>query len=180
MPTAAEIIARDLRARQAEIDARRRDLASPPASIEALSLVRDDYSPLYDAAGAGSAPFPLDREQPASYRKRLLNGVLGLAPSHRGIDVYAVPEAALGPIEREIRAEAARTIADKTVGDLDRGGTGLRRVDSVDESGRTITEWHRPVWFGASMMPPAQYVRRINTGHPPVVRWAGSRAGRRG
>ncbi len=177
MANAADIIARDLLARQAQIDARR----EPPSSIEALDRVRADYNDVYQKAGAGGAPFPLRDESANAYRARLLNGIKGLAPSYRSVDPYSLSGNAFDAVAGEIRAEAERTLADKRVGDLDRGGAGLRRVDSVDPySGQKSTTWHGPVWFGASLMPPVQYVRSWQTKFPPVLRWVGPRLNQRG
>ena len=176
MATYAEIVARDLLAKQAEIDARR----EPPSSIERLDAVRSDFNDVYQKAGADGAPFPLRDEGANAYRRRLLNGIKGLAPSYRSVDPYSLSGNAFDAVAGEIKAEAARTLADRSVGDLDRGGTGLRRVDSVDEySGLRKTEWHGPVWFGSQLMPPLQVVKRVNTGHPPVVRWVGPRLNQR-
>ena len=176
MANAADIIARDLLAKQAEIDARR----EPASSIERLDAVRSDYNDVYAKAGADGAPFPLRGESSNSYRRRLLAGIQGLAPGYRSIDPYSLAPDALPAIEGEIKSEVSRTLDDKSVGDLDRGGAGLRRVDSIDPySGQRKTEFFGPVWFGSQLMPPVQYVRSWQTKHPPVLRWVGPRLNQR-
>ena len=145
-----------------------------------MDRVRAGYADLYEKAGAGGAPFPLRDESANAYRARLLNGIKGLSPSYRSVDPYQLSGNAFDAVAGEIKAEAARTLADKNVGDLDRGGSGLRRVDSVDPySGLRKTEFFGPIWFGSQLMPPVQYVRRFNTKFPPVLRWIGPRLNQR-
>ena len=176
MATAAEIIARQISARQAEIEARR----EPASSIERLDAVRSDFNDVYRKAGADGAPFPLRDESAHAFRARLLNGIKGLAPSYRSVDPYQLSGNAFDAVAGEIRDEVSRTLDDKRVGDLDRGGAGLRRVNWIDPySGQRKTEFFGPVWFGSQLMPPVQYVRSWQTKHPPVLRWVGPRLNQR-
>ena len=62
MATISQILEHDLIARQAQIDARRRDLARPAPTVDELDRVRADYAGLFERAGAGNAPFPLRNE----------------------------------------------------------------------------------------------------------------------
>ena len=123
-------------------------VASPPLD-RAIGWIRSDFNDVYRKAGADGAPFPLRDEMRNAFRARFLNGIKGLAPLIV-VDPYQLSGNAFDAVAGEIKAEAARTLADRSVGDLDRGGAGLRRVDSIDEySGARKTEWFGSEWFSS-------------------------------
>lgn len=101
-------------------------------------------------------PLPEQRgdDDAQRYEARLLTALARHSPTWRGVDIQAAARAnALTPIGAEIRADAQAIADDGTVGSFKTPGA-LRRIEKTDASGRKITEWAGPLWFGQQFMLP--------------------------
>ena len=114
------------------------------------------------------------------YEARLLTSLARHSPKWRGVDIQAAARAnALTPIGAEIRADAQRVADDGTVGSFRNPGQ-LRRIEKVDQSGRKVTEWAGPLWFGQQfMLPFHQAIRAFGDGKGRWYDTGGEITGRR-
>ena len=110
-------------------------------------------------------PQAMPADTPARYEARLLNELKRHSPKWRSTDMGQLARAnALGPVGREVRKDAQAIADDGLIGSFRNPGQ-LRRVEKVDQSGRKVTEWHGPVWFGrAFQLPYIQNIVRFGDG----------------
>lgn len=95
------------------------------------------YDVTYQAFG-GRAPVPLQGEAIIGYRRRLARGLQAHSTPWKGVDLGALPDAALTIAEGQIRSDAvaaSRVVNDSADGEL------VKRV-RTSETGHQITEFH--------------------------------------
>lgn len=126
--------AAELRRRLDAVEARTK--LPDEAEMPALAAAQARADAVYAQHGA-QAPRALAGESLISYRRRLADGVKQHSEAWKGIDLSALPDAALTVAEGSIYADAERA-ARNPVGLPD---GELRPIRSKDETGRIITTW---------------------------------------
>jgi hypothetical protein len=150
-----------LRRRESEISARRRDLSQPPTDPGDLADIAQRFDAAYNAVvgGSGGAPSPLPGEGRFSYRRRLASGLQRFSDDFRQTDLWKLPSKVLDHAEQAIIADTFAVVGDHAIGNSD--GT-LREIKTRDISGRTITEFGGSprVWLSA-FAGPGKAVKRF-------------------
>jgi hypothetical protein len=141
--------------------------AEPPASPRRLQAAQAEYDDAYRALGVRAPPPERDESEPG-YRGRLAAALQPHSQSLRSVDPYAIARAPA--IERQLFDEVAAGLADRTRGNPD---GSLRRVDTTEEGGHTITRWHGDPRTWMRMFSPPYQLAFSTSDLPPVRRWGG-------
>ena len=138
----------------------------PPSlsDLRAINQMRQENELLFKNLEL-ALPQAMSADNATSYEARLLNELKRHSPKWRSTDMSQLARAnALGPVGHEVRKDAQAIADDGLIGSFRNPGQ-LRRVEKVDQSGRKVTEWHGPVWFGrAFQLPYIQNIVRFGDG----------------
>jgi hypothetical protein len=132
-----------------------------------LQAAQAEYDEAYRALGV-RAPPPERDESEQGYRGRLAAALLPHSETLKGVDPYTL--ARTPAIERQLWGEVHAVLADRSRGNPD---GSLRRVDTTEEGGLTITRWHGDPRTWMRMFSPPYQLALSTSDLPPVRRWGG-------
>jgi 8-oxo-dGTP pyrophosphatase MutT (NUDIX family) len=107
------------------------------ADYTSMADAQASYDPAYQAFGK-RAPVPLQGEALIGYRRRLARGLQSHSPDWKGVDLSALPDAALTIAETHIRADAV--VASRNTDDI-ADGKLIPVTRTNPDTGHRITEF---------------------------------------